>query len=300
MSYVNSFSQASIGQLNKTEVLVGVSDRLLNASNQTDSDLSKIASILKYLKHYFILISIDLSDVMSSVEEQDRQLSWKNEKLSRLSGLVIESDCSDLIKNLTGSQNTEKKPFCQLIQSKIPVIELSELNRVELKENFIQQTLTMSRWKQLQRKEDKTKYPLSRFHLAHSHVFHCHAPEKLIELKAIIDNDDGLDMSQVYDRYIDTALQILRIPATRENNYSVLKAIRLLLSPHVSLTAMNEIEAGIEGFVSGEVMLSEVLKQIRAQVRQLVIPELMNSVYLFPYPQQMGTEEVDGESAIAV
>lgn len=300
MSYVNSFSQTSIGQLNKTEILVGVSDRLLNASNQIESDLSNIASIFKYLKHYFILISIDLSGVVLTDVEQDHELLGKNGKLSRLSGLIIESDYSDFIKNQRVNQSSGKKPLSQLIQTKIPVIEMSELNQVESKENFILQTLTMSRWKQIQKKEDKTKYPLSRFHLTHSHVFQCHAPEKLVELKQIIDNNDGMDMSQVYDRYIDLALQIIRTPATRENNYSVLKAIALLVSPHASAEAMIEIEASIEGFISGETMLSEPLKLIRAQVMQLVIPELMNSAYLFPYPQHISTVEMGGKSAIAV
>ncbi|MCH9699445.1 MAG: DUF1722 domain-containing protein [Gammaproteobacteria bacterium] len=300
MSYVNSFSQVSAGQLNKTEVLVGVSDRLLNASNQIESELSNTASILKYLKHYFVLISIDLSDVVLSADQQDHALSWKNGKLTRLSGLIIESDYTDLINNQRKNQQNGTISLSQLLQSKLPVIEMSDLNQVELKENFIQQSLTMSRWNQLQRKEDKTKYPLSRFHQTHSHVFQCHAPEKLVELKEIIDNKQNLDMSQVYDRYIDLALQTIRTPATRENNYSVLKAIALLLSAHVSVTAMNEIDASIEQFVSGKSMLSAPLKLMRAQVMQLVIPELMNSAYLFPYPQHISRTEVSGESAIAV
>ena len=73
---------------------------------------------------------------------------------------------------------------------------------------------------------------------------------------------------------------------TLHSHALVLRQLLAIVQPYLSVETHESIGQSIERYERGEESIKMPLVQLRYQASQYAIPELTNSVYLFPYPQE--------------
>ncbi len=298
------------------EILIGASNCLLVSTIATDQEHIHGASVMQSFNRNFVLrpLNSDLQEVSFSsgqasafdqntaVHQSASQHDETIKQQSRISGYIIKSSVLDdtmLGKRLESRGITTTTEIKSQLKGLIPVEELSQLSQRGLRENFIQRVCVMHRWQQLVENEDESIYPLIRFHKRHSHLYQSHDSEKTIEIKAILSQQDSLGIHELYLNYIQKVMEVIKsIPSSQSH----VIALRQLLSAVESFLSHDELETihkSIESYQSGEEVIKIPLTLLRHYAGKYSIPELMNSVYLFPYPQESLFLE-QSEVAIAI
>ena len=328
MNYKNPFSQTSMDSLLKSEILIGVSGCLLESPLNFNQHGNKSDAILQSLAKNFVLRPYQIennSDAFEQTLQESSQafghrlnhdvnrssnisssLQADTEVFSRLSGLIVKSGSvhDDIISMLgdfrSGQSNEpENKDSNSKLEGLIPVAKMEQLSDPELKENFIQRVCIMHCWQQLIANEDRSIYPLIRFHQRHSHIYQSHHPEKTQAIKALLGCKDSLDISDIYNKYIDMVMDVLVSPCSRHNHVAILRQLLNTVEPYLEIQEQIDILQSIRLFESGEGSIKLPMMLIRQQATKHSLPEMMRSMYLFPYPQQALFME-DSNVAIAV
>lgn len=315
------------------EILIGISGSLLETVELVDGKNRQDDKILQSLDKHFVLRScsaevefnligekqskglLERNSEMSSVEVKEEAVGDDTERLnqqcrdfqSRLSGYIFEGDLSsNLIGDVKGDKNKNtQRVVNDIIASQlkfdfplVPIEKKQGLTDPELKKNFIQRVCVMHRWQRLAN-EDRSIFPLIRFHKRHYHIYLSHDSEKAFELKSLLSLQNSLSIDDLYTLYIQTAMDALNnIPSCDDHSF-VLRYLLNVLVSYLSRDEHQEINQSIERYQSNDESIKTPLTMLRYQAGKHSLPELTNSVYLFPYPQEsMFCEE--NEVAIAI
>ena len=166
-----------------------------------------------------------------------------------------------------------------------PAVEAHQLANPTLKDNFIQRVCVMHRWQQLA-KEDTTIYPLIRFHKQHHHLFLSHDPDKAAEIEKILLLKNTIKIDELHTMYIQAVnITLKRIP-TRKNHACVMQQLLTVLKYYLTREDFQEIQQSIENYQLGRKSIKTPLTLLRYHAGIYPLPEISNSVYLFPYSQE--------------
>ncbi len=328
----NPLSQLAKHDFFNPEILIGISSSLLTAE-LGDGESRRDDKILQSFDKHFVLRSCSAETEFNLFgERQSEGLLERNSELSsvgvkedavgddteglkqqcrdfqaRLSGYIFESDLSsNRISDIKGDKNNNTQSVVNdIIASQlkfdfplVPIEKRQRLTDPELKKNFIQRVCVMHRWQRLAN-EDRSIFPLIRFHKRHYHVYLSHDSEKAFELKSLLSLQNRLSIDDLYTLYIQTAMDALNSIPSCDNHSFVLRYLLNVLESYLSRDEHQEINQSIERYQSSDESIKIPLTMLRYQAGKHSLPELVNSVYLFPYPQESMFDE-QNEVAIAI
>lgn len=292
----------------RPEILIGVSSHLLDTSIDLDQQSDSTVSVLQSLAQCFVLIPFASktgygSDTSDQTDNPSSHLHADGYSISRLSGYIT---CSRMTTDILPNKTEVNCPelvnpglLSQLHEMLIPVEEIWQLADRKINQNFIQRVCVMHRWQQLNAREDKTIYPLVRFHKRHIHVYLSHSQKKTDEIKSILSRQESQDIDELYTEYIHKVMDVLECPPTRRNHVFVLRRLLSTIDTYLSKDELQDIHQSIDEYESGKESIKVPLTQLRYHASQYAVPDLTNSVYLFPYPQEsMFSEHSDVAIAI--
>jgi uncharacterized protein YbgA (DUF1722 family)/uncharacterized protein YbbK (DUF523 family) len=316
------FSYSAPHNLVNPEILIGVSSCLLEKDKRLDNQHNADNAMVRLLGKHFVIRSfsseteiglgvarqivqlqnqdgeirnVNLPETLVSKVDSIKQLSiQQNDLHSRLSGYLFRASSSGYSTNDrkitnndhamgvdTGVNATNLKLDCPLF----PVVEEHQLTNPASKDNFIQRVCVMHRWQQLA-KEDTTIYPLTRFHQQHQHLYLSHDPDKAAEIEEILLLKNTIDMNELHTMYIHSVMDALRSLPSRKKHASVLQQLLIVIQPYLTREDQQEIQQSIEYYQMGKKSITIPLTLLRYHVGMHSLPEISNSAYLFPYPQE--------------
>ena len=315
----HQFNHSALRDLNNPEILIGVSSCLLGKDERFDNQLSTNNAMIRLLAKHFVIRSfspeaeidlgvakktvqfqnqegkirsVDLPETSAAKTDSSQQLSIQQHDLhSRLSGYVFRASSAANACKVTNNQhamdvdNVVYASNCRLDFPSFPVMEEHQLANPALKDNFIQRVCVMHRWQQLA-KEDSTIYPLIRFHRQHHHLYLSHDPAKAAKIEVILSLKNTIAIDDLHAMYIQSVIDALRSIPSRKNHVVVLQQLLAVIGLYITSEEQEEIQQSIEHYQLGEKSIKIPLTLLRYHVGMHPLPEISNSAYLFPYPQE--------------
>ena len=167
----------------------------------------------------------------------------------------------------------------------VPVEEDGRLHDPLLRENFIERVFVYKRWQEML-EEGRSIRNLVDFHTRHKLLIMSHSPRHYSVLGRLV-ADARNYRGDVYEEYIKTLMEALRLIATIKKQTNVLHHILGYFKKHLSADEKQEMLEVIENYHRELIPLIVPLTLITHHVRKHGEPYLERQHYLHPHPMEL-------------
>ena len=168
----------------------------------------------------------------------------------------------------------------------LPIEEEGRLGDPVLRENFIQRVFIYKRWRDMVESGMQWK-DLIQFHGQHKLILFSHDQDKARALGRRLAADDRGEINHFADQYLESLMQILKIPAKRSNHVNVLEHIRGYLKTSLDKDDKAELTDSIENYRLGLLPLIVPITLLRHHFRKFPDDYIENSFYMHPHPDEL-------------
>jgi len=168
----------------------------------------------------------------------------------------------------------------------IPVIDDGRLHNPNLRENFIEQVLVYSRWKEFL-KRDTTIKDLIAFHTNLKFLILSHSPNHYSILGKLVAKAKKYGRDGLYSEYARILMEGLRLLATIKKNTNVLLHIAGYFKKWLPPEDKRELLEVIEQYHKGYIPLIVPITLVNHYVRKFDESYLRNQFYLNPHPVEL-------------
>lgn len=168
----------------------------------------------------------------------------------------------------------------------VPVTDEGRLHDPDLRENFIENVFTYSRWLDYIEK-DGSKEGLIKFHTKHKLLIMAHDPGQLKELGLMVSGMKDLPPGELNHAYFALLMDILKSPVTVPRSVNALQHAAGYFKRDLPSWERSELARRIEEYQHGYVPLIVPLILIEHYVRKLDVSYLADQYYLTPHPAEL-------------
>ncbi len=168
--------------------------------------------------------------------------------------------------------------------SSLPIINEENLADPELRENFIERVFVYKRWLDFTEKKPSVGNLVS-FHSDHKLQLMAHSIKHYSALGKLVAGAKGKPIRDVYQQYVSTLMEGLRLTATPKKNANVLMHIMGYFKKQLSATQKQELLKVIEQYRKEHVPLTVPITLLRRYVRKYDEKYLKKQSYLKPHPR---------------
>ena len=166
----------------------------------------------------------------------------------------------------------------------IPVEDEGRLHDPLLRENFIERVFVYHRWNNLL-KTNPTIQELINFHTDHKLLIMAHSPKHLRILGKHV--AEAKSSQFVFDSYLKTLTEALRLIATVKKNVNVLEHMAGYFKKMLTPDEKQEIVELINRYHQGKIPLIVPVTLLNHYVRKYNEPYLKRQYYLNPHPYEL-------------
>jgi len=163
----------------------------------------------------------------------------------------------------------------------LPVEEDERLYNTVLRENFMERVFVYKRWQDMLR-EGKNIKNLRDFHIAHKFLVMSHSPRHYRNLEKLMVDVKSYKID-VYEEYVKTLMEGLRLIATVKKQVNVLRRIMGYLNRYLTTDEKQEVQEVIHNFHQQLVPLITPITLLTHYIRKYGISHLERQHYLYPH-----------------
>lgn len=169
----------------------------------------------------------------------------------------------------------------------LPVEDEGRLHDPGLRENFIERVFVMHRWQECAEGGGKMG-PLVEFHTRHKLLVMAHSVEAYRALgRLVAGNSRQGGLSRLFDAYVTTLFDALRLKATPKKHRNVLQHCLGYFKKTITSDEKQEMLELIDQFVEGSLPLIVPMTLMNHFVRKYAEPYLASQWYLNPHPVEL-------------
>lgn len=233
--------------------------------------------------------SLDVTDKLIAAANQ--QAHWH----SQVCGYILKKDspsCGmERVKVFNNGQPGRDGSgiYARQLMHNFPHLPMEEEGRLcdpVLRENFIQRVFVYRRWQQLTSK-GLSLDSLTRFHARHKLIYMSHNQDMNRELGRVLSTLNKNELSENGQQYLSSAMEILKIPATRKNHTNVLQHIQGYLKKELARDDIEELGETIDQYRQGYLPLIVPITLLKHHFRRSPNDYIDNSWYMQPHPQEL-------------
>ncbi len=237
----------------------------------------------------------------TGLDKTDQMVSWGRQRIKQLateelSGYIFKTKSpSNAMAGMRvfGPDNrifyNSPGIFARMVMQRfphLPVIDDGRLHDPGLRENFIEQVFTTSRWHEVLRQR-KTMGRLVDFHTRHKLLIMSHSPKHYREMGRLVATGKQTPLAECYDTYESLLLEAMRLKTTIKKNTNVLQHVMGYFKKQLSADEKQEILEIIDQYRQGHVPLIVPVTLLNHFVRKYDQPYLKQQVYLHPHPVEL-------------
>jgi uncharacterized protein YbgA (DUF1722 family)/uncharacterized protein YbbK (DUF523 family) len=242
-----------------------------------------------------------LVTIKTGIDHTDGMLEWASGKLKELEK---ESLCGFIFKSKSPSSGMQAVKvygpsgmpvhkgvgiFAGAFIKRFPLLPVEEdgrLHDLALRENFIERVFVYKRWQDLQKK-GKTIKNLIDFHTNHKLLVMSHSPKHYSVLGKLVANAKAYKGDGLYEKYILTLMEGLRLIATVKKQTNVLQHIMGYFKKQLSADEKKELLEIIDNYHRQLVPLIVPITLLTHYVRKYCDTYLERQHYLHPHPVEL-------------
>jgi uncharacterized protein YbgA (DUF1722 family)/uncharacterized protein YbbK (DUF523 family) len=242
-----------------------------------------------------------LVTIKTGVDHTDGMLEWARGKLNELDK---DNLCGFIFKSKSPSSGMQAVKvygpsgipvhkgvgiFAGAFIKRFPVLPVEEDGRLHdpaLRENFIERVFVYKRWQDLLKK-GKTIKNLIDFHTNHKLLVMSHSPKHYSILGKLVANAKTYKGDGLYEEYILTLMDGLRLIATVKKQTNVLQHIMGYFKKQISADEKQELLEIIDNYHRQLVPLIVPITLLTHYVRKYGEPYLEHQHYLHPHPMEL-------------
>lgn len=240
-----------------------------------------------------------LITIRTGVDYTDQMLTWTENKLKKLEasslcGFIFKSRSPSSgmkgVKVYTPKGMPSQKGigiFAKAFMERFPLIPVEDEGRLHdplLRENFIERVFVYHRWNNLL-KTNPTIQELINFHTDHKLLIMAHSPKHLRILGKHV--AEAKSSQFVFDSYLKTLTEALRLIATVKKNVNVLEHMAGYFKKMLTPDEKQEIVELINRYHQGKIPLIVPVTLLNHYVRKYNEPYLKRQYYLNPHPYEL-------------
>jgi len=244
--------------------------------------------------------SARLVTIKTGIDHTDGMLKWSNGKLNELAN---EDLCGFIFKSKSPSSGMQAVKvygpsgmpvhkgvgiFAGAFMKRFPILPVEEDGRLHdplLRENFIERVFVYKRWQEIIRKGKSIKN-LVDFHTDHKLLVMSHSPKDYSTLGKLVAGAKKYK-GDLYEEYIKTLMQALRLTATVKKQTNVLQHMLGYFSKHLSADEKQEMLEVIENYHRQLIPIVVPITLIAHHIRKYGEPYLERQHYLHPHPMEL-------------
>ncbi len=242
-----------------------------------------------------------LLTIHTGIDHTEGMKEWAEKKLDELdrtglSGYIFKSRSpSSGMRGVKVYMGSNSRPvhrgvgiFANAFMKRFPITPVEDEGRLHdpgLRENFIERVFVFKRWQELMKKGISTG-GLVGFHGDHKLLIMAHSPKHLSELGKLVAGTKGTG-SRLYDLYIETLMEGLRLIATSRKNTNVLHHIMGYFKKDLSGDEKRELIEIIDRYHRGQIPLVVPVTLLNHYVNKYEKAYLKKQHYLNPHPLEL-------------
>jgi len=179
--------------------------------------------------------------------------------------------------------------FARIFMDTFPLMPVEDDGRLHdpaLREKFIERIFVFQRWQELF-KNNRTVAGLVEFHAQHKLLIMAHSHKAVSVLGSMVAHAKGQDKDVLFNEYIATLLDCLKLNSTVRKNTNVLQHIMGYFKKHLTHDEKQEALEVIEQYHKGYVPLIVPITLLQHYVRKYEIGYLKQQHYLHPHPNEL-------------
>lgn len=227
--------------------------------------------------------------------------SWTSKRLEKL---AKENICGFIFKKNSPSSGMAKVKiyteagipnyrgsgvFAGMLQTRFPLLPVEDegrLHDLQLRENFLERVFIFHRWQQLLKKKQNNKN-LSDFHARHKYLIMAHNPKHLKFLGQLAAGSKDQKIEKVYENYLATLMETLKLQATTKKNVNVLMHLMGYFKRNLTSDEKQELLEQIGLYGSNLVPIIVPVTLLNHYIRKYDQPYLKEQLYLHPHPVEL-------------
>lgn len=238
---------------------------------------------------------------VTGIDHTDRIGQWANRKMIALEkedlcGFVFKArspSCGvhDAKLNSWTRRNagTRAGLFAETVMGRFPRMPIEDeegLQDPALRENFIERLFVYCRWQEFMA-DGKTIGQLVAFHDGHKYLLMSHSAKHLKELGGLVSDPKKHKRPELFDRYFQTLMDGLRLPATVKKHVNVLRHLAGYFKNQLSPRDKRELQGVITRYGQGLVPLIVPITLIKNYSVTHDDTYLKQQLYLNPHPLEL-------------
>ncbi len=168
----------------------------------------------------------------------------------------------------------------------LPVEDEGHLHDPEIRENFIERTFTLKRWREALAKKEGRGIVVG-FHTKHKLLILSHSPKHYNTMGKLVARAKDLPLKELYSQYQILFMEALRLKATSKKNSNVLMHMMGYFKEHLSSDEKKELLEVIDFYRKGHIPLIVPITLINHYVRKYEQRYLKEQIYLNPHPLEL-------------
>jgi uncharacterized protein YbgA (DUF1722 family)/uncharacterized protein YbbK (DUF523 family) len=234
----------------------------------------------------------------SNVDHTERMAAWAEKRVRELEkknlcGFIFKSDSPNSglsrVKVYNPKGMAEKKGvglFARAFTRHFPLLPVEEegrLNDANLREMFIEQIFTLTRWRETMA-QGRSMKNLVDFHTRHKLLVLSHSPAHAKLMGKLVSEGKQMPIGEAYTQYEGLLIAALRLKATVKKNMNVLEHILGYFKGQLSADEKQEMLEIFDRYRREFVPLIVPVTLLNHYVRKFDQPYLKQQVYLNPHP----------------
>jgi len=179
--------------------------------------------------------------------------------------------------------------FARIFMEHFPLLPVEDEGRLHdpgLRENFIERTFALRRWREvLDRKESRGS--VVDFHTKHKLLILSHSPKHYQMMGMLVAKAKDLPIKELYQQYQTILMQALKLKTTSKKNSNVLMHMMGYFKKQLSSDEKKELLGVIDFYRKGHIPLIVPITLINHYVRKYEQPYLKEQIYLNPHPLEL-------------
>lgn len=168
----------------------------------------------------------------------------------------------------------------------LPVVEESQLNNKQLRDNFIRQIFVYQRWQTLIN-DQPSWYALEQFHFRHRLLLINYLPKAYLQLTDMLKNPTKMNLADILSAYEKQLMSTLKILPQAKNLIALLEHLEKYLAAQLSANCRSILGKVIDDYIAGHKLLSAVIQSLYQCLSSIKEGEFLLDYYLYPDPREV-------------
>jgi uncharacterized protein YbgA (DUF1722 family)/uncharacterized protein YbbK (DUF523 family) len=237
----------------------------------------------------------------TKIDHTDRIVQWAQKRVAELEK---ENLCGYIFKSGSPSSGMERVKvydrnnvpaktgvgiFARIFMEHFPLLPVEDegrLNDPKLRENFIERTFALKRWRETMAEKSNLRNLID-FHTRHKLLILSHSPKHYQITGKLVAGGKKIPWKDLHEEYQRFLLEALSLKTTPNKNSNVLEHIQGYFKEQLSADEKQEMLEIIQLYRQGLVPLIVPITLVNHYVRKYDQPYLRDQCYLHPHPVEL-------------